>query len=734
MSTARQGMGLFAATGIGIGAIVGGGILALAGTAFAVAGPGAILAFAGNAVIALLTAATFAALAARFPESGGTYTFARRVLSVEAAFVVGWVVWFASIVAGVLYAIGFGAFAGEVIATIWNEVSGDAPAWINERTGHVLLALVALIGYLFQLERGGGGGGAIGNIIKLVLFTLLIGAGIVWCVGLEAGALDRRMTPFLPGGMSSIAIAMGFTFIAFQGFDLVAAASGEVRDARKTVPRAIFLSLGLAMAIYLPLMFITALTLGGGEEDIRAVAEAHPETVIAISTEVTLGPIGWWFVMVAAVFAMASALQANLFAASRIATAMAGDRTLPHMFERPSISLRTTAFLIAILILALPDVAAAGAAASLIFLVTFALAHGILFLARRRVGLVPGTYRTPFFPTVPVLGGLACVSLAIFQGVTVPAAGMIGAAWVVAGACLFIGRLSTRARARDAASESRDPDLVRLRGRAPLVLAPIANPANAVPMLTIADALAPPGPGRVLLLSVVRRSEGGSPEDVERRIEVAQSVVRRVLGVAHDEGIRHETMLTVANDQWSEIERVARLHRCAALVVGLSAITDSINEGPLLGLLRGLECDAVILRTPPEWSAVTAKRVVVPLAGRAVHDVVRARLVAGLVRSGVEEVVYIRVMPPDAPPNREARLTTVTQRTARDEAGARGRVEIIRSENVAEELVARAQNADLAILGLHQVARKRRIFGAIALQLAQETDTALAFIAEGAGS
>ena len=106
-------MGLFGATVLGVGAIVGGGILALAGTAFSVAGPSAMVSFALNGGIALLTAASFARLARRFPESGGTYTYARNVFSIELAFVVGWVVWFASIVAGVLYALGFAAFFME---------------------------------------------------------------------------------------------------------------------------------------------------------------------------------------------------------------------------------------------------------------------------------------------------------------------------------------------------------------------------------------------------------------------------------------------------------------------------------------------------------------------------------------------------------------------------------------------------------------------------------------------
>lgn len=103
-SKAERNVGFFGAVGIGVGAIVGGGILALTGAAFASTGPSAILAFALNGVIALITALSFAELSAAFPESGGTYVFSKKVLSIRAAFAVGWVVWFASIVAAVLYA------------------------------------------------------------------------------------------------------------------------------------------------------------------------------------------------------------------------------------------------------------------------------------------------------------------------------------------------------------------------------------------------------------------------------------------------------------------------------------------------------------------------------------------------------------------------------------------------------------------------------------------------------
>ncbi|MDA0838506.1 MAG: amino acid permease, partial [Planctomycetota bacterium] len=124
-------MGLWGATGVGVGAIVGGGILALAGVAYAATGPGAIVAFALNGVIAVLTALSFAEMSAAFPESGGTYTFAKKVLNVRAAFTIGWIVWFASIVAAVLYSVGFATFAVEILSQFRGGSEPLHPAFIT---------------------------------------------------------------------------------------------------------------------------------------------------------------------------------------------------------------------------------------------------------------------------------------------------------------------------------------------------------------------------------------------------------------------------------------------------------------------------------------------------------------------------------------------------------------------------------------------------------------------------
>jgi amino acid transporter len=124
-------VGMVGAVGVGVGAIVGGGILALAGAAFAVTGPPAIIAFALNGAIAVLTALSFAEMSTAFPQSGGAYLFAKKVLNVQAAFGVGWVLWFAYIVAAVLYALGFAEYGAAMLYELWAVLDPNPPAWLH---------------------------------------------------------------------------------------------------------------------------------------------------------------------------------------------------------------------------------------------------------------------------------------------------------------------------------------------------------------------------------------------------------------------------------------------------------------------------------------------------------------------------------------------------------------------------------------------------------------------------
>jgi amino acid transporter/nucleotide-binding universal stress UspA family protein len=729
-------LGLMAATGVGVGAIVGGGILALAGVAFETTGPSTILAFLFNGGIALITAISFAELASRFPESGGTYTYARKVLTVEAAFAVGWIVWFASVVAAVLYALGFAVFLVPFLQQLFGVVGADAPTWIGGRFALLAYALAALGFYTRSLMRSSAGGDQWATIGKLVVFTVLIGGGLVVLLLNPPSLADvgTRMTPFFEHGASGLAQAMGYTFIALQGFDLIAAVGGNVKQPERNIPRAMIFSLGIGLLVYIPFLILIVLV-GTDGQPVAALAAEDPEILVARAAGTFMGPTGYWLVVVAGVLSMLSAMQANLMAASSFAGTMAVDRTLPVRFDglaadgrTPLSAIRVTAGTIALVLVAVPDVAAAGAVSSLIFLVTFALAHGIAYLARRR-SVEPSPFRAPLFPLFPALGGGACVTLALYQAAAVPSAGVLAALWLSCGAILYVTVLAPRARVVDASTEGHEPHIVRLRGRSPLVLVPVANPAKAPVLVKMAEAIAPRGVSRVQLLSVVRMSED-DPDALPGRIIDAQKILGGALSAAISVDLRPEALITIARDPWGEITRIAERTDCDHILLGVGGLGRSLMDGPLESLIGKVEADVVVLRAPNDWDPDHARRILVPARGGRAHSPIRARLVGNLCREHPREVTYLSVLPTDADASDIRRAEFDLKRLARDEARSSGAAVVVQRDDIVAEVVERAKECDLMILGLSGSDRRKRVFGQWAAKIAEATTCPLLMISQ----
>ena len=738
MASAAEGgqgrhLGFRAATGVGVGAIVGGGILVLAGAAFRETAPSAILAFTLNGLLAVMTARRFAEMSSRFPESGGAYTFAKKVLTVRAAFGVGWVLWFAYIVAGVLYALGFAEYASLALSELW---PGDTPpAWLQRSGTLSAFAVSAIAAYGLLAVRRSQGGGQIETLGKLVVFAVLLAAGL-WALGFApSGTVRRGMTPFLEHGTAGLFAAMGFTFIALQGFDLIATVGGEVKEPERNIPRAMLASLGIALVVYLPLLFLISTVGTPAGESISEMSRERPATVMADAASHFAGPFGYWLVVIAALLSTLSALSANVLAASRIALRMADDRTLPRVLQHrhpsrgtPVMAIYATALAMSFILLMVPDVSAAGAAASLIFLICFALVHWTSLLARRR-SRIQAPFQTPWFPAVPLIGGLACALLALYQAFATPSSGGIAAVWFGLGIILYYGLFAGRAEAVDAFTEAMDPRLGVLRGRSPLVLVPVANPATARGLVTLANALAIPVVGRVLLLTVVRRPSDFKAAKLEtkRALGDATDVVRQAMSTSLSAGHTPEALMTLAYDPWHEISRIAHTRKCDSLLVGFSSLEGHDNVERIEQLLNAVECDVVALRAPKDWSLTPETRIVVPVGGRGGHDELRARLLGSLGRAGCTEVRFVQVTDETMAPHVRTARERALRMFAEEESYGTPHCELIEADDMVSALAAAAGPKDLIILGLRHE-RHKRLFSKLALQVARRTEAATLMI------
>ncbi len=714
-------IGVYGATLVGLGGIIGGGLLTLAGVAFGNAGPAAILALAMDGVVAWLTAMSVTEISTAFPESGGAYTFAKKVLNVRAAFVVGWVLWFAYIVAAVLYALAFAAFTVILLRAGCRGV-GLGTDWLESRTAALLLAMLATAGYSVGLVRTSAGGGQWVTSGKVILFLILIAAGAVAIVRQPFDDVPVELGNFFSGGLDGFIAAMGVMFISLQGFEMVSAIAGEIKEPRRTIPKAIFGSLAISLAIYVPLMFLVATAGVDGGPDVMAMSAANPDTVVASAARQFLGPIGYWFVVVAIALATLSALQANLLTASRIAYTMAHDHALPSVVERvhptrgtPVMAIYATALATVAIMFMIPDLTSAGAAASLIFLLAFALTHVTSYLARKRAGggkLLDGAYRTPWFPVVPIIGGLSCAGLAVFQAIVVPEAGKILVIWLGLGVMLYMALFKGRAEAADASAEALDPRLNLLRGKNPLVLLPIANPKSARSLVEIANAIAPSEFARVLVLTIVRAARGGQGDSLLQLAD-AQEAVREALSASYTAGHAPEAMITAAAEPWPEIRRIAEEHRCESLLIGLPKVVEPALDRELEELLNQVDCDVTMMRAPDDWKISAARRVLVPIAGKSEEAELRARILASLSREAPRELVFLCVLPAAATDDEVTSAVRALTGLARMKLPGTQAIEVVRSDDPASAILAEAARCDLVVLGMRRSRQGKKQLGTI---------------------
>jgi APA family basic amino acid/polyamine antiporter len=688
---------------VGVSAMLGAGIFVLSGVAMKHAGPAAALAFALNGVITLLTAFSFAELAAAFPESGGSYVFARKVFPIGGAFAAGWVLWMAYLMAAALYALGFGAFfsfslqlAGE-----WLGRPFSPPSYLP-----VLVALVAAALNVGLLLRGGAGAGNSVALAKIVAFLVIVIPGLVLVAQSEPTALRAELVPFFPHGFSGVAVAMGFTFIALEGFEVIAAVGGEVKDPETTIPRAMFLSIGITLTIYLLLLFVM-LCLGGPGGGTSAWQDLgqRGDQAVAVAVQRYLGSFGGFVVVMAGLLATFSALTSSLLAASRVSFSMARDRALFRVLgrldrdETPTYAVLLSGGLACALVTLLGDVELAGITASLIFLLSFALVNGAGLLVRVRAGKL-GSYQAPLYPVLPLVGITACLGLAVFQATIKWQASVLALGWLALGGLLYHFRFRASAQRVSAHNEALNTQLIRLRGRAPLILVTLANPERAEALVALGHALAPRRTGRVLALGVATVGGEGpvQPEAGVRAFDRSQEALRRAVAACCRLGRPFEGVVVLAGDVAGAVSRMTREREPEAVVLGMARLDGDGGTRLLERLMADSTSDVVVVHSPPDWSPESVTRILVPVGGESSHDPLRARLLGMFRRHRQElELTFLRVLSPDKD---RARAESELHDLAADLGIGPEQCALEVSSDPLGALVTRSRDVDLIVVGL----------------------------------
>ena len=425
-------LGLLDATMIGMGAMIGAGIFVLTGLAAEVAGPAAIAVFALNGVVTAFTALSYAELAASIPKSGGGYAFVREIFGDLSSFLMGWMLWFAYMIAGALYALGFAPNFVELlhvyglapapdrvepialpVPEVTLAVVGSAVPVVPGELPPELLLAVAAVAFLIALNAvstaASGSAETVFTAIKVVILVVFVGFGFASPMFSTA-----EFQPLFPGDRTAFSVlpAMGLTFIAFEGYDLITTVTEEVENPRENIPRAIFISLGVTLVVYLLVVTVAIGTLGAvGPNSLAAAREAGIAQAATefMPTGLPLIKNGGAVIVFGAVFSTLTALNAVVIASSRVAFSMGREgQLLPsfgrihHRFGTPFVAIVASA-VVMLLSVGLPT-ESAGYMSSLFFLLSFIVVNGAVIRLRRERPAMTRPYTVPFYPLTPVLG------------------------------------------------------------------------------------------------------------------------------------------------------------------------------------------------------------------------------------------------------------------------------------------------------------------------------------------
>ncbi len=299
-------LGLKDAVAVGLGAIIGAGIFVVTGVAAGVSGPSFIIGLLIAGVVASFNGLSSAQLAAVYPQSGGTYEYGYRLLNPALGFSAGWMFVLSKLSAAGIVAIGFGSYFHQLLPYFSPMVYSVAA-----------IALLTLAN-LWGIQKAGFVNIA---IVVITLFSLLY-----FVVG---GVPDMQMSnfePFAPFGIKGIAESAAILFFAFTGYARIATLAEEVREPRKTIPRAIIITIAVAIVLYAAVSVVAAGVLG-------APGMSATSSPLQLAANAMAAPGMSVVITVGASTAMLGVLLSQIMGISRMLLAMGRRNDLPHFFE-----------------------------------------------------------------------------------------------------------------------------------------------------------------------------------------------------------------------------------------------------------------------------------------------------------------------------------------------------------------------------------------------------------------
>jgi amino acid transporter/nucleotide-binding universal stress UspA family protein len=688
-------MGLWDAALIGVGAMIGAGIFVLTGIAAGVAGPGLIIAFSLNGLVALLTAFSYAELGSCFHDAGGGYLWVKEGLPKWNGFISGWMSWFAHAVACSLYALGFGAYFDLVL----HEFHIVMPHWGFFSPQKILAAGAAVV-FAYVNYRGASETGKVGNFVtiaKIVILMVFVGFGLT--IVFHKPDWQAAFSPFLPNGWGGVFKAMGLTFIAFQGFEVISQCSEEIKNPKKNIPRAIFLSLAIVVPIYLLVAFTALGAVQGGSLTPWAYLASHKETaLVEVAKKFFVG--GGIMLLIGGIISTMSALNATMFSSSRVAFAMGRDKNFPAFFGEvhkknytPHLSIVFSLFLVVLMATALP-IEVVASAADIMFLLLFLQVNITLINLRKKRPDLDRGFITPIFPYLSILAIFLLLFLAVYMFSYRPIAWAVTGVWILSG--LFVYR--SYASKREIEHIRRIKSLGRLERNDYRILVPLSNQKSVESLTKVAAAIAKKHSAEIIFLHVKEVREGAPLIGGAVETELAHSLFEKAESLAERSESRVRSIFSVSHRISQGIVQTAVEEECNFIIVGRQKNPDFMER------MFSSIIDSVIAKSPCEVAVLHGllppdgiRTIMIPF-GRDVHTLLATEVAPAFLEEFHCRIKLVLVFEPDVTSVEKDKREQAT-RDMISRNGLPADLKILHDVDVLQGILAEAREVDLILMG-----------------------------------
>lgn len=378
-----------------LGDVLGAGVYVLVGEVAGEAGGAVWAPLLAALCLALLTAASYAELATKYPRAGGASHYATLAYGPFTGFIAGYCMLTAGIVS---------------VAALTRGFAGD---YLSEFvTLPVALVAVVFLAALALLNARGIRESTRANVVATLIevgglvLVVVLGAWIILRGDADLGRLTELGTPS-EGPATAVLSGAVLAYYSFVGFETSVNVAEETRDPRRSYPRALFGALLTAGAVYVLVGVAASAAVPTG---VLTESGGPLLEVVKVAGGV---PTGLFSVI--ALIAVANGALLTGIMSSRLAYGMARDGLLPQFLTRVLPGRRTpvaavvTTTVLSLLLALTGDVATLASTLVLLLLVVFFIVNTAAHVLRGDGG-VPGHFRVPV--VFPVLGAASCVLLA----------------------------------------------------------------------------------------------------------------------------------------------------------------------------------------------------------------------------------------------------------------------------------------------------------------------------------